>query len=344
MSQIDSNSPCSPNTDTSHQSPSQNAEPILSSDYVADILGDGYEQLKLHFPNDQQGQVIATLVRKKAEKSTSKAVLYIHGFIDYFFQKEMAEQFNQQGYDFYALDLRKYGRSYLAHQDMFHVQNLNEYDAEISEALNIIAHENHDAIVLSGHSTGGLITTLYAAHHPENQFIKALWVNSPFYDFNMNIFKKKLALPQLSKIGKRFPKLKFLSELNKFYVTSLHQSLNGEWDFNLDWKPKHYPTVFLSFVHAIYEAQKEIHHGIRLNMPVLVMHSARTTYPRKFNHDAQSSDVILDVKHIAKYAKKIQSDVEIVSVKDGLHDLILSAKPVRTRVYQELFNWLEQKL
>lgn len=54
------------------------------------------------------------------------------------FPKEMAEQFNQQGYDFYALDLRKYGRSYLAHQDMFYVQNLNEYDAEISEALKLL--------------------------------------------------------------------------------------------------------------------------------------------------------------------------------------------------------------
>jgi alpha-beta hydrolase superfamily lysophospholipase len=28
----------------------------------------------------------------------------------------MAEKFNQHGYDFYALDLRKYGRSHLSHQ------------------------------------------------------------------------------------------------------------------------------------------------------------------------------------------------------------------------------------
>ncbi len=45
---------------------------------------------------------------QKSPQNTQKAVLYIHGFIDYFFQTEMAEQFNQHGYDFYALDLRKY--------------------------------------------------------------------------------------------------------------------------------------------------------------------------------------------------------------------------------------------
>ena len=79
--------------------------------YQPDVLGAGYEQATLHFPDDFEGKVIATLVRKKADQATNKAVLYIHGFIDYFFQTEMAERFNQQGFDFYALDLRKYGRS-----------------------------------------------------------------------------------------------------------------------------------------------------------------------------------------------------------------------------------------
>ena len=130
-------------------------------EYTPDVLGKGYEQLTLNFPNDYEGKVTATLVRKKAPQPTHKAVLYIHGFIDYFFQKEMAEQFNQQGYDFYALDLRKYGRSYLAHQKYYYVLDLNEYDEEITAALNIIGQEGHDNVLLSGHSTGGLTATLY---------------------------------------------------------------------------------------------------------------------------------------------------------------------------------------
>ena len=84
----------------------------IEVDYQPDILGAGYEQATLDLPNDYEGQVVATLVRKKAAEPTKKAVLYIHGFIDYFFQTEMAERFNEQGFDFYALDLRKYGRSY----------------------------------------------------------------------------------------------------------------------------------------------------------------------------------------------------------------------------------------
>ena len=55
------------------------------SDYSADLLGEGYEQQILNFPDDYEGRVIATLVRKKANHTTDKAVLYIHGYIDYFF-------------------------------------------------------------------------------------------------------------------------------------------------------------------------------------------------------------------------------------------------------------------
>ena len=55
-------------------------------EYRQDVLGTGYECADLEFPADYEGQVIATLVRKKSKQPTSKAVLYIHGFIDYFFQ------------------------------------------------------------------------------------------------------------------------------------------------------------------------------------------------------------------------------------------------------------------
>ncbi len=106
---------------------------------------------------------------------------------------------------------------------------------------------------------------------------------------------------------------------------------------------KTYPKVYLSFVHAIFEAQKEIHHGVRLNIPSLIMHSHKTTYPKKFNQDAQSTDVILEVKDIIKYANKIQGDVNVMTIQNGLHDLVLSAPPVRAEVYQQLFAWLTQK-
>ena len=311
--------------------------------YQADVLGPDYQQLVLEFPDDYDGKVIATLVRKKAVQATTKAVLYIHGFIDYFFQTEMAEQFNQHGFDFYALDLRKYGRSRLGHQQLYNVRDLREYDAEISKSLEIIQQEGHDAVLLCGHSTGGLITTLYAAHFPDHPLIKGLWANSPFYDFNMSEFEKTKALPQLSKLGRLLPNLPMPSGLNPWYVPSIHCHYSGEWNFNLEWKLPKYPKVKLSFIRAIHEAQKEIHAGVTVTVPTLVMHSHQTTNPKKWGIEAQTSDVILNVDDIQKYAEKIQGDVRTQTIENGLHDLVLSSKTVREQVYQSLFAWIEEK-
>ena len=38
-------------------------------------------------------------------------MLYLHGWNDYFFQTHLADAFAALGFDFYALDLRRYGRS-----------------------------------------------------------------------------------------------------------------------------------------------------------------------------------------------------------------------------------------
>lgn len=315
----------------------------LDVNYSTDILGEGYEQATLDFPDDYEGKVIATLIRKKTTLPTTKAVLYIHGFVDYFFQTEMAERFNAEGFDFYALDLRKYGRSHLAHQKFYNVYDIAEYDAEINLALDIIKHEQHHAVLLCGHSTGGLTTTLFAAHYPKHPLIKALWCNSPFYDFNMSSFEKKFAVPQMAALGKKFPNMLFPSRLNRLYVPSLHVSYHGEWNFNLEWKTPSYHLVRLSFVNAIYEAQKEIHQGVHLNIPTLIMHSHQTQYPLRFNQDAQTSDVILEVQDMIKYANKISGDITLCEIHNGLHDLVLSQKTVRDEVYTKLFTWLLTK-
>ncbi len=46
---------------------------LANQTYVPDILGTGYEQLTLSFPDDYEGKVVATLVRKKAAQSTQKS-------------------------------------------------------------------------------------------------------------------------------------------------------------------------------------------------------------------------------------------------------------------------------
>jgi len=46
---------------------------------------------------------------------------------------------------------------------------------------------------------------------------------------------------------------------------------------------------------------------------------------------------------MAKVGRKLGPDVTEVTIPDGLHDLVLSPLPVRTRVYTAIFSWLKEK-
>ena len=68
----------------------------LSAQWMPDVLGEGFEQLAIDQPDDYEGAVQCVLVRSIPSAPTTKAVLYIHGFNDYFFQTEQAQEYNRQ--------------------------------------------------------------------------------------------------------------------------------------------------------------------------------------------------------------------------------------------------------
>lgn len=309
--------------------------------YAEDILKDRFEQHTITLKDDYEGIVIATLIRRLVRPESHNAVLYIHGFNDYFFQSEMAHQFNNHGYNFYALDLRKYGRSYLPHQKFNDIRDLKAYYEEIEIALNIIHSEGNDKIILIGHSTGGLITTLFAKDYSESTLFDGLILNSPFYVFNQGEGLKAL-LPMIAFLGKIIPSLTVPGGFGEEYGKSMHQSYYGEWEYDLKWKPNVAPKVNLGWVRAVYMAHTELNKHFTINKPVLVMHSDKSVTDMDDKKQVQTGDVILNVKDIDKIARNIRDNVDIIPIKDGVHDLILSRKEVRRKVYDTIFEWAEK--
>lgn len=308
-----------------------------------DAVLPGFGSTVLSFEPDYEGEVTATLVRKEPLLSTSKAVLYIHGYTDYFFQAHLAEQFAANGFNFYALDLRKYGRSLLPHQHPNFCKSISEYYSEITAAIEcIITGEGHNQLLVNGHSTGGLITALYAHEGSLKQRIHALFLNSPFFDFNVNPVEK-LLLNLLPPLGRRFPYLVAPGGVAPYYAESLHKDYRGEWDFDTRWKPiKGFP-VYLGWLQAIREAHHRLHQGLNIACPVLVMHSDKSTSGKRWHDQIQSSDCVLNVEHMRRWSAKLGQDVTRIEIPDGMHDLALSRSEVREKLFQELFRWLEPR-
>ena len=227
----------------------------------------------LEFPDDYEGKVIATLVRSNNNVKGRKSVLYIHGFNDYFFHPHLAEGFHDHGYNFFALDLRKYGRSLLPHQHPNYCKDISEYYEEITESLSIIKKENDSEIIVLGHSTGGLIASMYSNFGDKSDHISALVLNSPFFDFNISETERKINLYFARIISLIMPYANKSKPLSSLYNRSLLKEHYGEWDFNLNWKPEKGFPAYFKWLLAIYSAQEKIRSSSNIAIPVLIMHS-----------------------------------------------------------------------
>lgn len=315
--------------------------------YHEDILGERFEQRILELEDDYEGKVVATLVRCPAhcfseenlDPTVQKAVLYVHGFNDYFFQKEAAYQFNERGYNFYALDLRKCGRSHLPHQRLNDVRDLRSYYEEILTALKVMYLEGNQDVVLFGHSLGGLVLTLFAKDYTSDDLFDGLILNSPFYGFNGAQIKKSL-IPFAATTGRLFPDIEVKAPFSEEYGKSLHKNNRGKWEYNLEWKPHAPGYVNLGWVRAVHAGHRELSDRFKINQPVLIMCAGESLNDLAEKEKIRTSDIILDVKDISAVAGNIEGEVDIVPIEGGIHDLLLSEEDVRKKVYTTIFGWL----
>lgn len=308
--------------------------------WITDILGESFEQTTIELEDDYAGIVVATLVRKKSNQNSTSAILFIHGFNDYFFQSEMATRFNDGGLNFYALDIRRYGRSFLPHQKFNDIRNIKSYYEEILKSIDIIRADGNKKIVLMGHSTGGLIATLFAKDYTNKSQIDGVILNSPFYDFNMSSWILGKLIPLAATVGKILPTIQIDGALSKEYGESLHKDYDGEWDYILDWKPNTPPPIALGWLRAIRNGHKELRKPFTIQEPVLVLHSTETITNKFDKIQMHTMDAVLSVTDIEQTAQNIQGKVNIVAIKDGMHDLILSRKDVREKVYDKMIEWV----
>jgi alpha-beta hydrolase superfamily lysophospholipase len=191
---------------------------------------------------------------------------------------------------------------------------------------------------------GGLIVSLYANEQIGNEMFDCVYLNSPFFDMNLNPFLEKCIFPLAAYRGKKKPNEIMQGGVSIAYGKSICVREKGEWNYSLAWKPLSAPDVNLGWLRAIYKAQKQLQRGIVVAKPTLIMHSNQSINSDEWNEQFQISDAVLDVKDIAKYALKIEGNVTIISIQNGMHDLILSRKEVRQNVYNQLFNWLNINL
>ena len=308
--------------------------------YREDELGNGLVCRTIEMPDDYEGKVVCTLIKRESTEESQKAVLYVHGFNDYFFQTEMADRFNKKGYNFYAIDLRKYGRSLLPNQTRCNVRDMSEYFADLDSAVNIIRSEGNTSIVLMGHSTGGLTTSLYCHSKGDNCPVDALILNSPFFKFNMGGFLNNFVIPVVATIAPIIPTIDIPQGESTAYAESLLKKYHGEWEFDTNKKLMLSPDVTTDWIAAIYKGQKKVWDGLDIKVPVLAMYSDKSVDGSEWSEEFMHGDAVLNIEDIALYSQTLGEDVQRAKIVGGIHDLLCSLPDVRERAYRYIFYFL----
>lgn len=311
-----------------------------STDVVNDVLGLPYTSETLLLDEDAEGEVVATLVKRPTHGETNCAVLHVHGFADYFFHTEYAEWWTERGYTFYALDLRKFGRSIRKHQTANYVADLSDYYEELDAALALITQrDGHDVVVLSAHSTGGLVVPLWVHDH-QPRHVSAIVLNAPWLDLRGPWLMRSVGTEVIRRVAARSPERVLPRPISGFYVRSLHRDHDGEWEFDLEWKPVKSRPVRAGWFNAIRDGHARVQRGLDLEQPILVMASDRTTLPTEMGEDVHTSDIVLDVDQIRRHSPALGRHVTIATIEGARHDVVLSRPEAREKAYDQLNRWL----
>ncbi len=314
------------------------------SSWRPDVLGEPFEARTLHLADDDEGPVVATLVRyappTEEPVRAARVVLYVHGWSDYFFNAEIARFWHARGAAFYALDLRKYGRSLRPGQTPGYVAGLATYDEDIDAAVAVIrsAHGAAARLMVMAHSTGGLVGALWADRNPGA--VDGLVLNSPWLELQGSSVLRHVSAPAIRQLATFQPKAALPNIDPGFFSRTVRAADGGEWEYDEAWKPTPSFPVRAGWLRAITEGHAAVARGLAIEAPILALASARSLISPRWSEEMRSADIVLDVELIARRAVQLGPVVTVVRIAGGLHDLALSAQPARTRFYAEIDRWL----
>ena len=324
-----------------------------------DVLGAGFEQLELPLGADDEGDVVATLVRHgpraaRDSRGRGSAGAARHpeptcstctGGATTSSTPSSPRFWTGAGARFFALDLRKYGRSLRAGQTPGYVTDLAAYDADIEAALTAMGQGRADAAGPArarsscvGHSTGGLTLSLWAARNPGRA--AALVLNSPWLEFQLSGIGREAIAPVIGFRARVDPMGPLPNVDLGFYTRSIAKELDGEWEYDHEWRPDRGFPVAPGVAHRDPRGHATIAKGIDVGAPVLTLLSARSTLLPRW--DA----AMLTSRHRARRRRHratsldLAPEVTVARIDGALHDVFLSREPARAAAYAAITHWL----
>ena len=320
-----------------------------------DILGDDFEACTYQATGADGVERTATLVRHVPKSGTERpgqpvprplprrAILFLHGWSDYFFNVELAQFWTNRGFEFFALDMHNHGRSLQPDTHGGFVADLDDYDAEISKAIGIIGslwpeEAGRPSLTLMGHSTGGLVAALWVSGHPG--VASHLVLNSPWLEMHGSSLVRRAARSMVGPLARYRPEAVLRLPERGFYWRSISSEAEGEWTLDNKYRPPMAFPVRAGWLRAVLAGHSRVARGLRIDIPILVLLSGASQTGMFWTEAMRSTDAVLDVNTIAIRAMALGRSVTLERIDGALHDVFLSPAHVRADAYARLSRWI----
>jgi len=317
-------------------------------EWQRDILGEEFESHAFTAAGPDGVGRTATLVRFRPAvtgvlpspgRGHRRAVLFLHGWSDYFFNVDLARFWSAAGYDFYALDMHNHGRSLRPESPGGYVSDLADYDAEIEMACRLISQEGvNRPLTLMGHSTGGLVAALWASRHPEA--VQQLILNSPWLEMHGSALVRRAASSMVGPVARFRPEAVLRLPERGFYWRTISSSADGEWSLDDRYRPPMAFPVRAGWLSAVLAGHTKVARGLNIEVPILVLLSRGSANGLFWSEEMRRTDAVLDVNVIAARALTLGRTVTVERIEGALHDVFLSPAAVRGDAYARLSRWL----
>ncbi|WP_461171466.1 alpha/beta hydrolase [Arthrobacter sp. Z1-9] len=315
-------------------------------EWQRDILGEEFESHAFTAAGPDGVERTATLVRFRPvvaavlpSPGNRRAVLFLHGWSDYFFNVDLARFWSSAGYDFFALDMHNHGRSLRPESPGGYVSDLADYDAEIDMACRLISQEGVTRpLTLMGHSTGGLVAALWASRHPGAA--SRLILNSPWLEMHGSSLVRRAASSMVGPVARFRPEAVLRLPERGFYWRTISSSADGEWTLDDRYRPPMAFPVRAGWLSAVLAGHTKVARGLNIEVPILVLLSRGSANGLFWSEEMRRTDAVLDVNVIAARALTLGRTVTVERIDGALHDVFLSPAAVRADAYARLSRWL----
>jgi alpha-beta hydrolase superfamily lysophospholipase len=318
-------------------------------EWQSDILGADFESCAFDARGSDGVTRTATLVRFVPRKDGTqavpagrrRAVMFLHGWSDYFFNAELARFWDGQGFEFFALDMHNHGRSLQPDTHGGYVADLENYDAEIGAAIGMISASGPQAplaLALMGHSTGGLVAALWVSRNPG--VVSQLVLNSPWLEMHGSSLVRRAAWAMVEPLARLRPEAVLRLPERGFYWRSISSSAEGEWSLDDNYRPPMAFPVRAAWLSAVLAGHAKVARGLGIDIPILVLISGASENGMIWTEAMRRTDAVLDVNVIATRALSLGRSVAVERIDGALHDVFLSRAEVRADAYRRLARWV----